>query len=105
MKTRLLLYGYLTSSSCDLPPSDLQQRGCSRTASRRADRPSKPDMPTTGIGHSGAQAIVPDRGCRQNECVISARRRVHGQPGLTFADARLEWRGHPTRAALTQQSS
>ena len=88
MKTRLLLYGYLTSSSCDLPPSDLQQRGCSRTASRRADRPSKPDMTTTGIGHSGAQAIVPDRLAALEANAPSPR--VYGQPGLTFADARAD---------------
>ena len=65
------------------------------TASRRADRPSKPDMPTTGIGHSGAQAIVPDRLAALKANAPSPR--VYGQPGLTFADARPEWRGYPSR--------
>ena len=53
-------------------------------------------MPTTGIGHSGAQAIVPDRLAALKANAPSPR--VYGQPGLTFADARPEWRGHPSRS-------
>ena len=57
-RSRLL---YLIPFFCPGPPLGRVSFCRSRTTSRRADRPSKPDMPTTGIGHSGAQAIVPDR--------------------------------------------
>ena len=51
-------------------------------------------MPTTGIGHSGAQAIVPDRLAALKANAPSPR--VYGQPGLTFADA--DQNGEDTRA-------
>ena len=63
----------------------------SRTASRQADRPSKPGMPSTGMGQFRARAIVPG-----HLAALKAKEpspRAHGQHGLTFADARPEWRG------------
>ena len=87
---------YLTPFFVTDPPLGLFPFCRVPTASRQADRPSKPGMLSTGMGQYRARPIVPDHLAALKAKAPSPR--AHGQSGLTSADARPEWRGHPSRS-------